>query len=133
MIQLQFAFLAQSVEIRTDGLISATKIGQGQWGVPEVPCTISAALGLSFRFAAPDAERSLPLQVTLVDADGNDLKRLVEGFAKFSKAKRLSYGRLPVAMPLMNMTFPDYGNYALHLYLDGELITSIPIEIAEQD
>ncbi|MBI2843892.1 MAG: hypothetical protein HYX78_10875 [Armatimonadetes bacterium] len=129
-MDVDFAFICDYAE--PGNKISALGIGFDTIYSPQVPC-VHPSFHLVAQFRASIAEAgSKDIEIRLIDADGRDVIPRFKGKLNVPQPPSGALdtvGKLVVGFA--GVRFPDYGQYALHVVVQGNEKVRIPLRVAQ--
>ena len=133
-MEVDFAFLADAAEVSNGKLYSIGGAFDTIYA-KEVP-VVHPAMSFALRLLLSPAEldRTHQLEVVLIDGDG---KRLggIGGEVNVSKKTGSPVGwrtGFLTAVPLYNLHFESFGDYAFEIVVNGTSMKSIPLRVASR-
>lgn len=127
-MNLDFAFLCDSAQ-EGGGKVHALGIGFDTINAAQIPATHPLlTVVVQLRYSVDEAGDK-PISVRLIDADGRDVVTAVNHTVPFPSPEgaRSNTARLLVAFGGVNFT--AYGDYAVHVVVDGSEVADLPIAI----
>lgn len=128
-MNLEFAFLCDTAQ-ESGGKIHALGIGFDTIGTQQVPVvhpmlTVVAQV----RYTMAEAGQK-SLAIRLIDADGRNVVNPIDGTIAFPdpSGRPASIARLIIALGGVNFT--SFGDYAVHIAINGTEIASLPLSVA---
>ena len=125
-MQVDFAFLCDYADV--SGKVAAFGIGIDTIYAPDVPCTHPLMHVLAQLRASVAESGRKDFKLALIDADGVELLNIAGPLEIKSGGGVEGVSRINVA--LNNVAFPHYGDYSLHLTIDGNEIHRIRFAVA---
>ncbi len=124
-----YAFICDYAQ-STGNKVSALGVGFDTIYAPTVPTT-HRQFFLVAKLSADAAEAGMKnVTINIIDADGNDIIPAVVGQLNIPRPS----GPTTTANLLIgfdNVLFNDYGDYSIHMVLDGHTLVRIPMSIAK--
>ncbi len=131
-MQLEYAFLADSAQVSSDGKLFVLGGGIDRIYSQQFPATHPyMSLVVKIQLHPAECEREHGLEVELWDPDGNPIGGKVAG--KFS-APRQPLGRpsfVQLVMNVLNAEFRGAGDYAFQVVVDGQLLKTLPLTLEQ--
>ncbi|MBI2867230.1 MAG: hypothetical protein HYX97_02705 [Chloroflexi bacterium] len=126
-MRLDFAFVCDYAELGSK--INALGIGFDTIYAPKVPAT-HPHLHLVAQLRASIAEAGEKhLSVSLIDADGKEVQPPVTGAFNLPKPQGATESVGRIAIAFNNTTFPRYGEYSIHMTVQGNELVRIPLRV----
>jgi hypothetical protein len=130
MMQLEFAFLADSAQVSSDSKMFVLGGGIDRISSKQFPATHPyMSLVVKIQLHPAECEREHGLEVDLWDPDGKSIGAKVTG--KFS-AQRQAEGRSSYVQLVMNMIGVEFrvpGDYGFQILADGQLLKTLPLRL----
>jgi hypothetical protein len=130
-VELLLAAVCERIQTEPDGRFSIIGVTE-RLIVPSLPATITPPLvfAMSFRYSRSEAGQPLPLRLVFVDPDG-DPRGEVQQPVAFPQlpAPDSERGYIVVPASLQSMGVYVVGDHEFQVFLGGELLRSVPLEI----
>ncbi len=126
-MEVDFAFLCDYAD--ASGKLTAVGIGFDQIFAPQVPCTHGLMHVVAQLRASVAEEGTKQLTLRFLDADGADV---IPAFSADIEVRSPVPGSEATARfncGLPNVTFEKYGDYAIHILIDGNEMQRIPFAV----
>ena len=128
-MELDFAFICDYAEV--GGRINALGIGLDTIFTKELPARHPHLhVVAQFRTSITEAGQKR-LGIQLIDADGKPVIPPLEGIVDIRPPEAGIEAKGRMGVGLDNVTFEQYGDYSLHILIDGNLLRSIGFRVAE--
>jgi hypothetical protein len=89
------------------------------------------AIAFILRFT-PDEAGMHDVRVSFTDADGKPVVAPLENNVAFPLTETRSSGKVPLVYALQGLPFFHFGDYAVQLFVDSQLISEIPLFITPE-
>lgn len=127
-MDVDFAFLADSAQ-EGGGKLHALGIGIDTLVAPEVPVTRAAlAAVVQVRYSVAEVGTKT-LAIRVVDADGGNVIPPIDSQVNLIEPQGTPVATARVIVALNGLTFARYGDYAIHIALDGHDIASLRLAV----
>lgn len=127
-MQVEFAFLADHAA-NEGGKLNAMGIGWHQVFAPKLPHRIPHFTVVARISAHVSEVGDKPVRISLIDADGGDVIRPVDGTLHVSRPPKGTETAANFVVNLEGATFREYGDYSLHMTIGGEERVRLPFTV----
>jgi len=129
-MQLEYAFLADSAQVSSDGKVFVLGGGIDRIFSKQFPATHPyMSLVVKIQLHSAECEREHGLEVELWDPDGNPMGGKVAGTFSAPRQPRGRPSFVQLVMNVLNAEFRVPGDYAFQVVVDGQLLKTLPIHV----
>ena len=130
-MDIDFAFLADTAQ-ESGGKLHALGIGIDTLIAAEVPVAMPALAAITqVRYSVAE-EGAKTLAIRVVDADGGNVIPPIDSQVTFAVPPGTAVASARVIVALNGLTFPRYGDYAIHIAIDGHDVANLRFAVVEQ-
>ncbi len=129
-MDLEFAFLCDSAQ-ESGGKIHALGIGFDSIAAASVPVTHPMlSVVAQIRYSVAEAGQKA-LAIRAIDADGGNIVNPIDGQVEFPVPPRGSTSIARLIIALGGVNFASYGDYAVHIALNGNEVARLPLTVVQ--
>ncbi len=131
-MQLEFAFLADSAQVSSDGKLFVLGGGIDRIFSQQFPTTHPyMSLVLKIQLHSAECDREHGLEVELWDPDGNPIGGKVAGNFSTPRPPGGQPSFVQLVMNVLNTEFRVAGDYAFQVVVDGQLLKTLPLHLEQ--
>ena len=130
-MRCDYVFVCDHAQDSRDGKLHALGIGWAELRAASVPVRhphMTFVAGLQGTIAE-SGKKSVKL--SLIDADGADIIPPLEAEVELRVREPAIEGRLNIVLNLNGLQFPQFGQYAFHLVIQGNELARVPFSVVE--
>ena len=130
-MDVDFAFLADTAQ-EGGGKLHALGIGIDTLFATDVPVAMAAIAAVTqVRYSVAEVGTKT-LAIRVVDADGGNVIPPIDSEVAFAVPPGSTVATARLIVALNGLTFPRYGDYAIHVAIDGHDVASLRLAVAPQ-